>query len=83
MKKYRLIITACLILQVWVIAPPAAGYQPPGPTSETIEVTGSHSGLVRNPAVWRIVADRLAQPADEWRPISGADAHVGVADPGG
>ncbi len=54
------------------IAPPAAGYQPPSPTSETVEVTGSHSGLVRNPAVWRIVADRLAQPADGWRQYAAA-----------
>ena len=58
-----------------VIAPPASGYQPPGPTSETVEVTGTHSGLVRNPAVWQIVADRLAQPADDWRPI---DSSVGA-----
>lgn len=48
------------------IAPPADGYQPPGPISETVEVRGSHSGLIRNPEVWRIVADRLAQAADSW-----------------
>ncbi len=52
------------------IAPPADGYQPPGPISETVEITGSHSGLIRNPHVWTITADRLAQPADSWRPYA-------------
>ena len=50
------------------IAPPESGYQPATSTSETVEVSGSHSGLVRNPDVWRIVSDRLAQPVDQWRP---------------
>lgn len=48
------------------IAPPATGLQPMGPTSETVEVRGSHTGLVNNPDVWSIVADRLAQPAGHW-----------------
>ncbi|NNC81039.1 MAG: alpha/beta hydrolase [Acidimicrobiales bacterium] len=50
------------------IAPPAAGYQPPGVTSETVEITGSHSGLVGNSAAWSIIADRLAQPTGVWQP---------------
>ena len=54
------------------IAPPESGHQDPRPISETIEVTGSHSGLARNPAVWRIVADRLAQPTDRWAPYDAA-----------
>ena len=45
--------------------------QPSGPTSETIEIRGSHVGLVRNAGVWRIVADRLAQPEGVWRPFAG------------
>ena len=38
-----------------------------GPISENVEVWGSHSGLGFNPAVARVVADRLAQPAGEWQ----------------
>jgi len=40
----------------------------PGPLSENIEVESSHLGLIWHPDVRRIVADRLAQPADAWRP---------------
>ncbi len=36
---------------------------------ENIEVVGSHSGLGFNPAVALAVSDRLAQPADDWRPF--------------
>ncbi len=50
---------------------PSAGRQPATGTSETIEITGSHSGLVVNAEVWRLVANRLAQPVDEWRPYAG------------
>lgn len=68
-----------------VVAPPASGHQPAGPTSETVEVTGSHSGLIRNPAVWRIVADRLAQPAGTWQPFVSErpvpDPHPSPAQP--
>ena len=35
--------------------------------TENIEVLGSHSGMAVNPSVIRIVADRLAQPEDQWR----------------
>lgn len=41
----------------------------PSPTSESIEVVGSHSGLGFNPAVLWVVADRLAQPQGNWRPF--------------
>ncbi len=37
-----------------------------GPTSENVEVRGSHCGLVVNPAALWVVADRLAQPEGEW-----------------
>jgi pimeloyl-ACP methyl ester carboxylesterase len=36
---------------------------------ENIRVRGSHCGLGFNPWVLRIVADRLAQPEDDWRPF--------------
>ncbi len=39
------------------------------PTSESIEVTGSHIGLGHNPAAMWVIADRLALPAGEWRPF--------------
>jgi hypothetical protein len=31
---------------------------------------GPHSTMARNPAAWRIVADRLAQPEGRWRPYA-------------
>ena len=37
-----------------------------GPTSENIEVRGSHCGLGHNPLVLWAVADRLAQPEGAW-----------------
>jgi pimeloyl-ACP methyl ester carboxylesterase len=40
-----------------------------GPQRENIEVRGSHSGLGWNPAVLYALADRLAQPEDDWRPF--------------
>jgi pimeloyl-ACP methyl ester carboxylesterase len=40
-----------------------------GPTSENVEVRGSHLGLGHHPAVLWTVADRLAQPTDQWRPF--------------
>ena len=40
--------------------------------SENIEVHSSHFGMVMNTAVFRIVADRLAQPEDRWAPFQGA-----------
>ncbi|MES2609162.1 MAG: alpha/beta hydrolase [Pseudomonadota bacterium] len=44
--------------------------------SESIEIQGSHCGMPWNPAVLRVVADRLAQPLRAWRPYahSGAGA---------
>lgn len=39
------------------------------PAAENIEVPGSHIGLLHNPAVLYVIADRLAQPEDEWTPF--------------
>ena len=41
-----------------------------GERRESIEIRGAHGTMVRNLAAWRIIADRLAQPEDEWRPYS-------------
>lgn len=43
--------------------------EPTGDRRENIEVRGSHTGLVVNPAVLVAVGDRLALPPDEWRPF--------------
>lgn len=39
-----------------------------GAMRESIAVRGAHGTMVRNPAAWRIIADRLAQPEGAWRP---------------
>jgi pimeloyl-ACP methyl ester carboxylesterase len=41
-----------------------------GPTSENIEVRGTHAGLGINAAALLAVADRLAQPEGTWRPFA-------------
>ena len=41
-----------------------------GPRAENIEVYGSHCGLGHNPAALVAIADRLAQPAGDWRPFT-------------
>jgi pimeloyl-ACP methyl ester carboxylesterase len=38
-------------------------------TTDNIEVPGSHCGLGFNPLVYYVIADRLAQPEDEWTPF--------------
>lgn len=42
----------------------------PSPVSENVEVASSHLGLVWHPDVFRIVADRLAQPKGRWQPFA-------------
>ncbi|KHK93545.1 esterase/lipase family protein [Novosphingobium malaysiense] len=37
--------------------------------NENIEVVSSHFGFVTNPAVFQIIADRLAQPEGNWQPF--------------
>ncbi len=39
-------------------------------TTENVEVEGSHFGLGHNPTVLWVLADRLAQPEDDWRPFT-------------
>lgn len=46
--------------------------EPDSSNSESIEVSGSHSGLGFNPTVFQIVADRLAVPEGEWWPVDRA-----------
>ncbi|MEO1062455.1 MAG: alpha/beta hydrolase [Actinomycetota bacterium] len=50
------------------------GFQPEGDASETVVIQGSHLGLGHNPEAYRIVADRLAQPAGEWTPYEACAA---------
>lgn len=39
-----------------------------GPTRENIHIRASHCGIGHHPAALMVIADRLAQPEDEWRP---------------
>lgn len=41
-----------------------------GDTTENICVPGSHSGMAHNPLALHVVADRLAQPEQEWKPFN-------------
>jgi pimeloyl-ACP methyl ester carboxylesterase len=43
--------------------------QQTGPRSENVGVHAAHLGMGHDPAVLWVVADRLAQPAGEWRPF--------------
>jgi hypothetical protein len=40
----------------------------PGPQTENIEVRSSHLGYGHNVATLSVIADRLAQPENGWRP---------------
>jgi pimeloyl-ACP methyl ester carboxylesterase len=40
-----------------------------GPMAESIDVMGSHLGLGFNPLVLYVIADRLMQPEDGWKPF--------------
>ena len=51
------------------IVPWQACTEVPGPRRESVRVYSSHLGLGHNPAALWVVADRLAQPAGEWRPF--------------
>ncbi|MEM1051089.1 MAG: alpha/beta hydrolase [Pseudomonadota bacterium] len=37
--------------------------------TENVELYSSHMGLPFNPAVWFVIADRLAQPKGQWKPF--------------
>ena len=41
----------------------------PHPRTENIRVEASHFGMGHNPLVLFAIADRLAQPSDQWRPF--------------
>jgi pimeloyl-ACP methyl ester carboxylesterase len=43
--------------------------EPAAPNTDNVEVYGSHCGLGVNPAVFHVLADRLAQPEDQWAPF--------------
>ncbi|MEM9515175.1 MAG: alpha/beta hydrolase [Actinomycetota bacterium] len=45
------------------------------PYAEAVQVRGTHCGLGANPSVMYLVAERLAQRPDEWRPFAPA-AHL-------
>lgn len=51
-----------------IVAPPTAAAQPSS-LFESTAISGSHMGLPWNPAVMRIVLDRLAQPEGGWQPF--------------
>jgi hypothetical protein len=45
--------------------------------AQNIEVEASHIGLVWHPKAWAVVADRLAQPPEDWQPYrDGADVQA-------
>lgn len=48
------------------------------PLIENVEVDGSHCGLCWNPAVLRVIADRLAQAPDCWLPLHDLAEHAAV-----
>src|SRR3954468_6689609 len=51
------------------IVPWRRSVQPAGPRSENIEVNASHISLGHNPAVFYVIADRLAQSPGTWAPF--------------
>jgi pimeloyl-ACP methyl ester carboxylesterase len=52
------------------IAPWRACRLHPGKSRQNVEVRGSHLGLAHNPMVLLLIADRLAQRPDSWRPFT-------------
>ncbi len=46
-----------------------ASIEAEGPQAESVEVPGSHLGLGFNPLVLCVIADRLAQPENDWKPF--------------
>jgi pimeloyl-ACP methyl ester carboxylesterase len=53
----------------------------PGHRSENVEILGSHSGMGFNPTVLYVIADRLAQAADNWRPFNRRGCLKGLVFP--
>jgi hypothetical protein len=53
-----------------VVAWQTCRHEPSDGSVEDIEVTGSHIGMGWNPAVLKVVADRLGQRVGQWRPYT-------------
>jgi pimeloyl-ACP methyl ester carboxylesterase len=51
------------------------------PTTENIEVIGSHIGLLHNPAVFYVIANRLAQAEGNWQPFKPSALMARLARP--
>jgi hypothetical protein len=51
------------------VPPGAARLETDGGQHENVWVPGSHCGLGFNPAVMWVLADRLSQPEDAWKPF--------------
>jgi len=71
-ERRRLAIpTSCLYsLSDGVVPPQEATIDGDPALHENIQVAGSHVGLGFNGIVLAIVADRLAQPEDDWKPFA-------------
>lgn len=54
---------------VGIVAWKTCRHASPAHWVEDIEIHGSHIGMGWNPAVLRVVADRLAQTPNTWRPF--------------
>ncbi len=52
------------------VVAPAIAQDRVSPLAENISVVASHFGMAVNPAVLYIVADRLAQTGEDWRPFN-------------
>ena len=52
-----------------------------GAPVENVQVLGSHSGMAFNPMVLNVIVNRLAQPADYWRPFKQTTGLCGFAYP--
>ncbi len=49
--------------------------------TQNIEVCGSHCGMGFNPVIYYIIADRLAQPEDDWQRFTGWPKAMAAAVP--
>jgi len=68
-RKLLPVPVSCLYsLSDGVVPPQEATMEGDPSRHENVRVWGSHTGLGFNPLVLQIVADRLAQPEDQWRP---------------
>lgn len=67
------------------IVSPAIARDLVSPNVENIRVSSSHLGMVVNPFVLFIIADRLSQPEDDWQPFNmySLDRLLGWARPTG